>query len=135
MPKEVLTPESLSFQPRPTFPYSPGAKAGRFVFTSGQVAWASSGEVVGIGDIARQTEQTLANVVAVLAEGGATPSDVVKCNVYLSDMRYFQAMNAVFARVFPEAPPARTTVLAALAEPEMLVEIEAIAYLHEDGAA
>ena len=55
--------------------------------------------------------------------------DVVKCTVYLKDMGDFQAMNEVFARFFPDHPPARTTVQAALAEPEMLVEIEAIAYV------
>ena len=56
---------------------------------------------------------------------------MLKCNVYLADIRYFQAMNAVFAEFFAEDPPARTTVQAALAEPEMLVEIEAIAYVEE----
>ncbi len=66
---------------------------------------------------------------SVLAEGGATQDDVVKCNVYLKDMRDFQAMNEVFASFFPKDPAARTTVRAALAEPEMLVEIEAIAYV------
>jgi enamine deaminase RidA (YjgF/YER057c/UK114 family) len=55
--------------------------------------------------------------------------DVLKCNVYLADIRGFQAMNAVFAEFFASDPPARTTVQAALAEPEMLVEIEAIAYV------
>lgn len=127
MPKQILTPATLSFQPRPSYPYSPGTRGGDYVFTSGQVAWDDKGRLVGIGDIEAQTRQTLANVIAVLAEGGAAPSDVLKCNVYLADMRYFQDMNRVFAEIFPEAPPARTTVQAALAEPEMLVEIEAIA--------
>ena len=127
MPKQTLTPATLRFQPRPSYPYSPGTRGGGLVFTSGQVAWDDTGSLVGVGDIEAQTRQTLANVLAVLAEGGAAPSDVLKCNVYLADMRYFQAMNRIFAEVFPEAPPARTTVQAALAEPEMLVEIEAIA--------
>jgi enamine deaminase RidA (YjgF/YER057c/UK114 family) len=51
--------------------------------------------------------------------------------VYLADIRYFQEMNEVFAEFFSVDPPARTTVQAALAEPEMLVEIEAIAYIDE----
>jgi 2-iminobutanoate/2-iminopropanoate deaminase len=129
MTKQVLRPPSLLFQPRPTYPYSPGAKGGGFVFTAGQVAWDKTGKVVGIGDVRKQTVQTLRNVVAVLKEGGAKPADVLKCTVYLTDMRYFQIMNEEFAKVFPRDPPARTTVQASLAEPEMLVEIEAIAWV------
>ena len=129
MPKTVLCPKNLDFQPRPTYPYSPGAKGGHFVFTAGQVAWDESGALTAIGDVRRQTVQTLNNVKSVLEEGGATLDDVVKCTVYLADMRHFQTMNEVFATVFPTDPPARTTVQAALAEPEMLVEIEAIAYV------
>jgi len=129
MPKTVLRPENLAFQPRPSYPYSPGARGGNTVFTAGQVAWDETGEVTGLGDVRAQTVQTLNNVKSVLAEGGAGLDDIVKCTVYLKDMGDFQAMNEVFASVFPEAPPARTTVQAALAEPEMLVEIEAIAYV------
>jgi reactive intermediate/imine deaminase len=129
MPKTVLRPENLAFQPRPAYPYSPGAKGGNLVFTAGQVAWDARGEVIGLGDVRAQTVQTLNNVKSVLAEGGAGLDDVLKCTVYLKDMGDFQAMNEVFASVFPDNPPARTTVQAALAEPDMLVEIEAIAYV------
>jgi 2-iminobutanoate/2-iminopropanoate deaminase len=129
MPKQVLRPSTLMFQPRPTFPYSPGAKGGGLIFTAGQVAWDKTGRIVGIGDVRRQTIQTLKNVVSVLKEGGARPSDVLKCNVYLADIRHFQVMNEEFAKVFATDPPARTTVEARLAEPEMLVEIEAIAWI------
>ena len=129
MPKKILCPKNLDFHPRPTYPYSPGAKGGGLVFTSGQVAWDETGEVIGIGDVAAQTRQTLKNIVSVLAEGGATVNDVLKCTVYLADIRDFQKMNEEFAKVFPTDPPARTTVEAHLAEPTMLVEVEAIAYV------
>ena len=129
MPRKTLKPSSLEFQPRPSYPYSPGATGGGFIFTAGQVAWDESGEVTAIGDVAAQTRQTLKNVVSVLHEGGATVDDVLKCNVYLTDMRDFDAMNAEFARVFPNDPPARTTVEARLADATMLVEIEAIAWV------
>ena len=128
MPKHVLRPANLEFQPRPTYPYSPGAAAAGWIFTAGQVAWDSSGRLVGIGDVRTQTRQVLANIASILAEAGAAMTDVLKCNVYLADIRNFQAMTEIFAEAFPQAPPARTTVQAALAEPEMLVEIEAIAY-------
>ncbi len=129
MPKTVLRPKNLDFQPRPSYPYSPGARAGNTIFTAGQVAWDEAGRVTGLGDVRAQTVQTLNNVKSVLAEGGAGLGDVVKCNVYLKHMRDFQTMNEVFASFFPSEPPARTTVQAALAEPEMLVEIEAVAYV------
>ena len=66
MPRTTLRPNCLDFQPRPTYPYSPGAGGGDMVFTAGQVAWDETGEVTGIGDVAAQTQQTLKNVVAVL---------------------------------------------------------------------
>jgi 2-iminobutanoate/2-iminopropanoate deaminase len=129
MTKTSLRPENLAFLPKPEYPYSPGSAGGGLVYTSGQVAWNSDGRLVGLGDPAAQTRQVLSNVESVLREGGATLSDVLKCNVYLADMRYFQAMNDAAASFFPAEPPARTTVQAPLAEPEMLVEIEAIAWI------
>lgn len=129
MPKRVLRPSNLSFQPRPTYPYSPGTRGGDYVYTAGQVAWNDKGEIVGLGDVRAQTRQVLSNIESILREGGASMADVLKCNVYLADIRDFQAMNEEFAKAFPTDPPARTTVQAALAEKEMLVEIEAIAYL------
>ena len=99
------------------------------IFTAGQVAWNKEGEVTGQGDVRLQTRQTLENVISVLEEGGATIEDVLKCNVYLANIQDFPIMNEEFARVFRDDPPARTTVEARLAEPTMLVEIEAIAYI------
>jgi 2-iminobutanoate/2-iminopropanoate deaminase len=128
MPKKTLRPKNLLFQPRPTYPYSPGTKGGGFIYTAGQVAWNAKGKLVGIGDVRAQTRQVLSNVKSVLAE----VDDVLKCNVYLADIRHFQAMNDEFAKVFRKNPPARTTVQAPMAEPEMLVEIEAIAYIGKD---
>ena len=59
MPKQILRPKNLSFQPRPTYPYSPGAKGGHYLFTAGQVGWNDKGELVGIGDVRAQTRQVL----------------------------------------------------------------------------
>ncbi|GAA5444776.1 2-iminobutanoate/2-iminopropanoate deaminase [Microbulbifer sp. NBRC 101763] len=129
MPRKILKPEQLKFQPRPTYPYSPGTRGGSILYTAGQVAWGSDGNIVGVGDIEAQTRQTLSNVEAVLKEGGADWTDVLKCNVYLKDMKYFQEMNNIFSEIFPDNPPARTTVQTPLAEECMLVEIDAVAYV------
>lgn len=129
MPRTVLRPRALSYLPLPNYPYSAGTAANGLVYTAGLVPWDESGKLVGIGDVKRQTRQVLSNLKAVLAEAGATFDDILKCNVYLADMRYFPDMNEVFRDAFPSDPPARTTIQAALAEPEMLVEIEAVAFV------
>jgi len=131
MPRKILKPAQLNFQPRPTYPYSPGTRGGDLVYTAGQVAWGSDGNIVGVGDIEKQTRQTLSNVEAVLIEGGAGWDDVLKCNIYLKDMNDFQKMNGIFVEIFPQNPPARTTVQTPMAEDTMLIEIEAIAYIGE----
>jgi 2-iminobutanoate/2-iminopropanoate deaminase len=131
MAKRVLRPPNLTFLPKPEYPYSPGSAGGGLVYTSGQVAWDEHGKLVGLGDPTAQTRQVLSNVESVLREGGARLEDVLKCTVYLADIRYFQAMNDVFSSFFAAHPPARTTVQAPLAEPEMLVEIEAVAWIGE----
>jgi reactive intermediate/imine deaminase len=129
MPKRVLRPATLSYLPLPDNPYSAGTTANGMIYTAGLVAWDAQGRLVGRGDVRVQTRQILANMQAVLAEAGATLNDILKCNVYLADIRYFALMNEEFRKAFSDEPPARTTVQAALAEPEMLVEIEAVAYV------
>ena len=99
------------------------------MFTAFQVSFDEIFEIIGIGDVVAQTKQTLHNVLSVLAEGGASPADVLKCTVYLKDIADFQKMNEIFSQTFGETPPARTTVQAHHAEPTMLVEIEAIAFV------
>jgi 2-iminobutanoate/2-iminopropanoate deaminase len=129
MPKRVLRPAKLSYLPLPDYPYSAGTTANGMIYTAGLVAWDEKNKLVGRGDVRAQTRQILANLKAVLAEAGADLTDILKCNVYLADMRHFALMNEEFRKAFPEEPPARTTIQAALAEPEMLVEIEAVAYV------
>jgi reactive intermediate/imine deaminase len=135
MPKHVLRPAKLAYLPLPQYPYSAGTTANGMVYTAGLVAWDEKGRLVGRGDVRAQTRQIFANMRAVLEEAGGGFEDILKCNVYLSDMRFFAAMNEEFRTVFPQDPPARATVQAALAEPEMLVEIEAIAYVEKAKAS
>ncbi len=131
MAKQVIELPRQKWLPQRSYPYSSGTRGGPLVYTSGQVAWDEHQTIVGVGDPTVQTRQVLANVQAILEAGGATLADVMKCNVYLADIRHFQAMNDVFAEFFGTDPPARTTVEARLADPAMLVEIEAIAWIGE----
>ncbi len=109
-----------------------GVRAGSFVFVSGQVARGPDGQLVGEGDVEAQTAQALENVQAVLATAGCTLADVVKVTVYLTDMRHRERVGAVRCRHFGDHLPASTTVgVGALAERELLVEIDAVALIPE----
>lgn len=127
MPKRVIFPPNKA---RPASPYSPATEAGGFVFISGQVAFDAAGKLVGKGDVRRQTEVVLDNVKGAIEAAGGTMDDIAKVNVYLTDPAHFQIMNEVYRRYFSgEEKPARATVIAVLATPDFLVEIEAIGYL------
>ena len=128
MPKQILQPKSLWV---PKAPYSHGVKRGKLIFTAGEDARDAGGKLIGIGDVAAQTEQCLKNLRAVLSEAGAALDDVVKCTVFLADIRDFEKMNEVYRRFFTAEKPARSTVQARLALPEMLVEIEAVVVLDQ----
>jgi len=101
---------------------------GDLVVVSGQVALDSNGEVVGEGDWEAQAEQALANLEAALAAAGATAADVVKLTCFLTDAAGYGAYAAAKNRRFEAAAPASTcVVVAALLDPRLLLEVEAIA--------
>lgn len=108
-------------------PLSAAARAGNLVWTAGQLAYDENGDLVGAGDVAAQTEQTLRNVDAALRVAGATMTDVVKVTVWLTDTANFAAMNEVYRRWFDEPRPVRACVRADLMGQDLLVEIEATA--------
>jgi 2-iminobutanoate/2-iminopropanoate deaminase len=115
--------------PRPIGPYSQAIRANGFLYVSGQVALdPKTGEFMG-ADIAQQTQRTLENVKGILEAAGSNLHHVVKTTVFLKDMNDFAAMNEVYAKYFPSAPPARSTVQVARLPKDALVEIEAIAVL------
>ena len=115
--------------PKPVGPYSPGMVFDRLVFVSGQGATdPATGQLAGLG-VASQTEQVFRNIRTILEAAGTDLSHVLRCGVFLVDMRDFEAMNSVYARVFGDHRPARTTVqVAALPLPGLRVEIDAVAY-------
>ena len=114
--------------PTPPVPLSSATKAGDFVFVSGQVATDRDGTVY-VGDFTREVETTLDNVEAILAAAGARPDQIVKIGAFLSNAILFAPFNEIYRRRFPEAPPARTTVVVAFGHKDVRVEIEAIAYV------
>ena len=112
--------------PRAKGAYSPGLRAGDFVFVAGQGPLdPATGKVVG-EDIEAQTRQTLRNVQAILEAAGACLDDAVKVTVHLQDIGEFQRFNQVYATFFKDPRPTRTTVQSGLAG--IRIEIDAIAY-------
>ena len=116
--------------PKPVGPYSPGMGFERLIFVSGQGATdPATGQLVGTS-ATLQTEQCLKNVQAILEAAGSSLQHVLRCGVFLLDMSEFQEMNQVYARIFGEHRPARTTIQAAKLPGEGLrVEIDCIAYV------
>jgi 2-iminobutanoate/2-iminopropanoate deaminase len=102
----------------------------RLVFVSGQGATVpDTGELAG-PDVATQTEQVFKNIAAILEAAGSGLEHVLRCGVFLADMRDFPRMNAVYERLMAGNKAARTTVqVAALPMHGLLVEIDAIAYV------
>lgn len=109
--------------PAPRGPYSPAVRAGDFIYVSGQVPPETT------GDVRHETRQVLNNIKRILEGCGASLAGVVKCQVFLADGKDFAAMNEVYAEFFGEAKPARTTVVAAFAIPNIKIEVDAIAYV------
>lgn len=113
--------------PKAIGPYSQATIADNFVYTAGQIALdPASGEIVP-GGITEQTRRVFANLDAILEAAGTDFAHVVKTTVFLTDMADFQAMNAVYAQVFGEHRPARSTVAVSGLPRGVNVEIEVIA--------
>ena len=123
MREVISTPDA----PQAIGPYSQAIKAGGLVFTAGQVAIdPATGQVVP-GDVAAQTDRVMKNLAAILQAAGSGLEKVVRCGVFLKSMNDFTAMNEVYGRYFPSAPPARSTVEVSRLPKDVLVEIDVVA--------
>jgi len=115
--------------PKPVGPYSPGMGFEKLIFISGQGGTDPATGTIADG-VEQQTEQCLKNVQTILEAAGSGLQHVLRCGVFLIDMNEFTTMNAVYARMFGEHRPARTTVqVAGLPGQGLRVEIDAIAYI------
>ena len=107
------------------------AADGRTVHIAGQVAFDSTGAVVGAGDFRAQSERVFANLRIALASVGATFSDVVKTTTFITDLSNTAALREIRGKYLdPARPPANSLiVVASLARPDLLLEIEAVVFL------
>jgi len=123
------TPVRASNLPAPVGPYSPGMAFDRLVFVSGQGGVDPATGAIA-PDVEAQTEQCLKNVQTILEAAGSGLQHVLRCGVFLLDMAEFTKMNRVYARVFGDHRPARTTVqVAGLPGEGLRVEIDAVAFI------
>ncbi len=123
MKKVIHTPQA----PAAIGPYSQATAFNGMLFISGQVPIDPSTGKVVTGGIAEQTEQVMKNIGAILKEAGYTYENVVKSTCLLSDMTNFAEMNKVYAKYYPEDPPARAAFAVRELPLGVLVEIETIA--------
>jgi 2-iminobutanoate/2-iminopropanoate deaminase len=122
--KRIISTEKA---PAAIGPYSQAVEKNGILFISGQIPLdPASGKISGL-NIVEQTQQVLKNLLAILKDAGYSITDIVKTTCYLKDMNLFSEMNAVYADVFKENPPARAAVEVSRLPKDVLIEIEAIA--------
>ena len=115
--------------PAPIGPYSQAIQAGNTIYVSGQIALdATTGQLVGNGDVAAETHQVMRNLQAVLGAAGYTLTDVVKSSIFVKDLGNFGLINEIYGSYFSaDYAPARETVEVARLPKDVQVEISCIA--------
>jgi 2-iminobutanoate/2-iminopropanoate deaminase len=129
MIRKTIQPESLP-DPRPRYSQGVQITGGSLLFIAGQTAVDRSGQVIGKGDIVRQTEQVFENLAAVLTAAGGSFDNLVMTTTYLTDLAYRQAYSAVRLKYYlRDAPTSTLVVVKSLASEDYLIEIDGIAVI------
>ena len=128
MTKKIIFTEKA---PKAIGPYSQGVVAGNTLYISGQVPLNPETSSLIEGDIASQAKQVISNIENICIEAGASLSDIVKLNIYLTDLLNFSDVNEVMQERFAEPYPARATVEVAGLPLGVEIEMDAIIYLNE----
>jgi enamine deaminase RidA (YjgF/YER057c/UK114 family) len=130
MAKQRINPEKLS--PPPGGIYSHVVRAGNTVYISGQLARDAGGNVIGLNEAGAQWLHCWSNVCAAVEAAGGRPADIVKIVSYVSGADNLPKVREAREKLAPADPPASTMiVVAGLADPRYLVEVDAIAVLED----
>jgi 2-iminobutanoate/2-iminopropanoate deaminase len=129
MPAEQIIPAGGA---SPRGHYTPGVRAGDFIFVSGQGPIDPATDRLVAADVETQTRITLGNIARILEAAGAGITDIVKVSVFLRDIGTFHQMNKAYGEFFGGHKPARTTIESRFHQAEMLVEIDCVAYKPKD---
>lgn len=126
--KKAINPPSVAVPLKPHYSNCVRSEAGALLWISGQVALDKDGKLVGEGDLRAQAVQVLENIKAILEHSHATMDDVVKVTVYVTDIRAFNDITDIREKYFPANGPSSVICeVSALAWPEFMIEIEAVA--------
>jgi 2-iminobutanoate/2-iminopropanoate deaminase len=125
---EIIQPKTV--HDTTAYSYAHAVRMGDLIFVAGQVARDANGNLVGKGDVREQTEQVFKNLRAILEAAGSGMHKVGKVTVFITRLEYRPIVHEIRSRVFKEAghlPASTLAVVASLADPDWLVEIEAVA--------
>ena len=126
--RQSVNPPGVAAPIRGYYSNSVRVSAGPLLFVAGQIPLDVDGNLVGKGDVAAQAEQVLKNIKAIVEASGATLADVIKVTVYVTDIGAHDRIAPISTRYFPKDGPASVLVqVARLVEPEILIEMDAIA--------
>jgi len=126
--KTTLNPEAVAAPLKQYYSNAVRSEAGPLLWISGQVSLNADGELVGEGDLRAQAVQVLENIKGILADSSACMDDIVKVTVYVTDIVAFNSITDIREKYFPVFGPASVICeVSALAWPEFLIEIEAVA--------
>ncbi|MCB0280435.1 MAG: Rid family detoxifying hydrolase [Calditrichaeota bacterium] len=121
--REVITTD---LAPKGIGPYSQAIKSGNEIYVAGQIGLTAAGQMVD-GGIQAETKQAMENIKAILAAANYTMNDIVQCQVYLSDIANYKAMNEIYLSYFTVSPPARAVVAVSKIPLNAQVEIMVVA--------